>query len=57
MSLGFAEVSQCFFFYVRALSESCLLRCVSVCLVDMPVCVSSGACQLTSEFEQGGAGK
>lgn len=30
--------------------------CVSV-LTDLPVCILNGACELTSEFELGGAGK
>lgn len=56
MSMGFAETSQCIFL-CQALGEPCLLRCVSVCLADLPASASSAACQLTSEFEQGGAGK
>lgn len=40
------------FFPCQALGEPCLLRCVSL-LTDL----QSGECELTSEFELGGAGK
>lgn len=53
--MGFAEASRCIFFVCRALGESCLFRCVSVCMLDLPACVSGRACELMSEFEQGGA--
>ena len=41
----------------QGLGEPFLLRCVSSCLLDLPARVVSSACELTSEFEQGGAGK
>lgn len=42
-------------FFVPGHGELYLLRCVSAYIADLPACVSSGECELMSEFEQGGA--